>query len=188
MTKKYVRGAILGAFAVLAGFGPTRADEPFRTIFYNSVEPTLISGFDASQRTIKEPGNGAILSGLELDEVGDNPCFIRAHWWRFSGEDVPQELTTDFNICSKPVDGDESTLFPNARETKTGVRAIQVCNNGQNNHRLKGVKIFGAVVDQNDSGKVVADRHDACSPSSAPTASSRGRRSANAARARSPSA
>ena len=53
------------------------------------------------------------------------------------------------------VDGDKSIVFSKARDSKTGVRAIQVCNNGQNDHRLKGVKIFGASVDVVDSGKIV---------------------------------
>lgn len=119
------------------------------------IDSTAISGFDANRQTIREPGSSAVLYGLEMDEAGDKPCFIRAHWWRHTIEDVPQELTTVFDICSKPVDGDKSIIFPNARDTRTAVRAIQVCNNGQKNHRLKGVKIFGAFVDQNQSGKTV---------------------------------
>lgn len=136
---------------------PACAEDSFRSILIlpSDVVPTLISGIDANRQTVKEPGSSAILAGLEMDETGDKPCFIRAHWWRFTTDDVPQELTTDFNICGKAVDGDKSALFSNPRDTKTGVRAIQVCNNGDNNHRLKGVKIFGATVDQSQSGKVV---------------------------------
>jgi CubicO group peptidase (beta-lactamase class C family) len=159
MTRKNVLCAVAGGILPFLGFGLSAAyAEDFRSILVPTTAsvPTTISGFDASRQTAKEPGSSAILSGLEMNEVGDKPCFVRAHWWRFTTEDVPQELTSDFNICGKAVDGDKSALFQNARDTKTGVRAIQVCNNGQNNHRLKGVKIFGAVVDQNQSGKVVS--------------------------------
>ena len=159
MTRRTMICAAAGGLLWL-GFelSPAHAQDPFRSILVvpSDVSSTAISGFDASQRTIKEPGDSAILSGLEMDETGDKPCFIRAHWWRFTPENVPQELTTVFNICPKSLDGDKSILFPNARDTKTGVRAIQVCNNGQNNHRLKGVKIFAASIDQNQSGKVVS--------------------------------
>jgi CubicO group peptidase (beta-lactamase class C family) len=147
-----------GALAVLGASPRAVHGESVRSIVVDpaAVRPTLISGFDASQQTPKEPGNSAILSGLEMDETGDKPCFLRAHWWRFTTDGLPQELTTDFDICSKPVDGDKSALFENARDSKTGVRAIQVCNNGDNNHRLKGVKLFGAFVDRNNSGTVTS--------------------------------
>ena len=62
---------------------------------------TKISGFDAKHQTPKQPGEYAILSGLEFDETGDKPCLIISHWWRFSNDDDPQELTTEFNICRK---------------------------------------------------------------------------------------
>jgi CubicO group peptidase (beta-lactamase class C family) len=115
---------------------------------------TTISGFDAGHRTPKQPGDSAILAGLELDETGDKPCLIVSHWWRFTNADDPQEFTTEFDICGHKVDGDKSIVFADARANKVGVRAIQVCNNGSNNHRLKGVKIFGATIDKNSSGKV----------------------------------
>ena len=160
MNIKNVFLVVAGAILAFAGDSPQAlyADELFRSILVREIDigPTAISGFDASQQTVKEPGNSAILSGLEMDEVGDKPCFIRAHWWRFTLEDFPQELTTTFNICSQAVDGDKSAVFENARETKTGVRAIQVCNNNQNNHRVKGVKLFGAFVDRNESGTVTS--------------------------------
>ena len=159
MPDRILRGAMAATLALLPVFGShsVRADEVIRTIYVSpeSITPTAISGYGATRETIKEPGSNAILSGLEFDEVGDQPCFIRLHWWRSTTDDVQQEFTTDFSICSKKVDGDKSIVFPNARKTKTGVRAIQVCNTGQNNHRLKGVKLFGAWVDQGQNGTVV---------------------------------
>jgi|GEM_PF-2493440 len=129
--------------------------DTFRSIYTLDAETMPISGFGASEHTPREGGSSAILSGLDFDEVGDKPCYIRLHWWRHTLDNVPQEFTTDFDICSNNVDGDKSIVFPKARDSKTGVRAIQVCNNGQKDHRLKGVKIFGATVDVGDSGKVV---------------------------------
>ncbi len=148
---------LYASFVTLTGItvSSARADETLRSInAATGIEPTLISGFQGSDSTTKEPGSSAILSGLEFDEVGDKPCFIRSHWWRFTSENIRQEFTTTFNICSKTVDGDKSILFSNARTTKTGVHGIQVCNNGQNNHRVKGVRLFGATVDKDGDGQV----------------------------------
>ena len=154
--KNMICAIVVGGLSLLGlGLHPAHAEDFRSIVAVQDIDPTAISGFDANRQTTREPGSSAILYGLEMDETGDKPCFIRAHWWRHTIEDVPQELTTVFDICPKPVDGDKSIIFPNARDTRTAVRAIQVCNNGQNNHRLKGVKIFGAVVDQNQSGRVV---------------------------------
>jgi CubicO group peptidase (beta-lactamase class C family) len=156
-TAGYASAATIALISVLA-IPSAHADALFRsvTVLPADVTSTPISGFDASRQTIKEPGNSAILSGLEFDEVGDQPCFIRSHWWRSTTDDVDQEFTTDFDICAQRVDGDQSIVFSNARETRTGVRAIQVCNTGQSNHRVKGVKLFGAFVDQDQNGTVVS--------------------------------
>lgn len=110
-------------------------------------DDTPVSGFTAANRILREPGSHAILYGLDFDEVGDKPCLIVAHWWRFTDDGKPQDFTTRFDICSSPADGDKSIVFANARETKTGVRGIQVCNNSSSNHRLKGAKILGATID-----------------------------------------
>lgn len=152
------RFAVLSMLAGAAFPAASRATLPvMREIRSTGVTTdTAISGFTASQRTIRQPGGGAFLSGLDFDEVGDKPCFIRAHWWRFNSDNTPQELATTFDICSSHVDGDRSILYADARQTKTGVRAIQVCNNSSNNHRLKGAKIFGATLDQNGNGSVVS--------------------------------
>lgn len=147
---------ILGAFALLSFMSAHCAyADIFRNIYTLDTETLPISGFGASQHTTREGGSSAILSGLVFDEVGDKPCYIRFHWWRHTLDNVSQEFTTEFNICPNRVDGDKSIVFSKARDSKTGVRAIQVCNNGQDNHRLKGVRLFGALVDVIDSGKVV---------------------------------
>jgi CubicO group peptidase (beta-lactamase class C family) len=160
MTIKTTRYAIAVTIALIAvAAAPSaHADELFRSVTVSpaDITPTSISGFNASLQTIKEPGDSAILSGLEFDEVGDQPCFIRSHWWRSTTDDVDQEFTTDVNLCSQRVDGDKSIVFSDARETRIGVRAIQVCNTGQSNHRVKGVMLFGAFVDRDQNGTVVA--------------------------------
>jgi CubicO group peptidase (beta-lactamase class C family) len=146
------------AIVMLAGMRSAYADTSIRTVVVSptDVAATPISGYDAAQQTVKEPGDSAILSGLDFDEVGDKPCYIRSHWWRSTTDNIEQEFTTDFNICPRRVDGDKSAVYADARDSKTGVRAIQVCNTGQNNHRVKGVKIFGALVDRDQNGTVAS--------------------------------
>lgn len=134
----------------------SHAADPSRLVFEfsNTHQNTGISGFNAKSETIKEPGEDAFLYGIEFDEVGDKPCFILAHWWRNASDDVQKDFTTKFNICKKTVTGDQSLIFSNGASEQKAVSAIQVCSNNKNNHRIKGVKLFGSFVDRNSDGKV----------------------------------
>ena len=132
------------------------AADPSRPVFEfsNTHHQTGISGFSAESETIREPGNDAFLYGIEFDEVGDKPCFILAHWWRNTRDDTKNDFTTKFDICKKTVTGDQSLIFSNGASEQKAVSAIQACNNNKNNHRMKGVKLFGSFVDRNGDGKV----------------------------------
>ncbi|HEX6187008.1 MAG TPA: serine hydrolase domain-containing protein [Pyrinomonadaceae bacterium] len=125
----------------------------------NQIHTTGISGFKGSRREIKEPGANAFLQGLEFDEKGDKPCFIRAHWWRYTAESIadanlPEDFTTFFNICNSSANGDQKIVFSSTEEQRQAVDSIRVCSNNNNNHRVKGVELTSAFVDRNGSGKV----------------------------------
>lgn len=118
------------------------------------VNSSGISGFSSDKKTIRQPGNNAILYGLEFDEKGDKPCYINAHWWRFSSQNLPQELTTKFDICNSTPKVDKSLIFNSTASSRLAINSIQVCSNKKNNHRLKGVKVTAANIDNNNSAMV----------------------------------
>ncbi|MDX2504294.1 MAG: serine hydrolase domain-containing protein [Gammaproteobacteria bacterium] len=129
--------------------------ETFRYIL-TSASPNQasdVSGFTSTDKTTRQPGSDAILYGLEFDEQSDKPCYIKAHWWRHSGANLPDELTTTFNICKNTPKVQEALIFSSTTTNRLAVNSIQVCSNNKNNHRMKGVKITSTSVDKNESGK-----------------------------------
>lgn len=117
------------------------------------VQNTGVSGFQASQRVVKEPGSNAFLQGLEFDEKSDKPCFIRARWWRYTADSLRQDFTTIFDVCGSDAKSDQSLVFSYTDSMRQAVNSVRVCSNNSDNHRLKGVELGSAYVDRNSSGK-----------------------------------
>lgn len=120
----------------------------------NQLHTTGISGFKGSRQEVKEPGSNAFLQGLEFDEKSDKPCFIRAHWWRHTADNLTEDFTTFFDICKSDAKGDKSLIFSSTTVQRQAVDSVRVCSNNDKDHRLKGVELTSGFVDRNDSGKV----------------------------------
>src|SRR5687768_5796074 len=91
--------SLLILFACLAvSRHPTSATAPraetLRFIYADpaQAQSTGVSGFRGSRREVKEPGSNAFLHGLEFDEKGDKPCFVRAHWWRYTADSLSEDF------------------------------------------------------------------------------------------------
>src|SRR5687767_4242827 len=119
------------------------------------VVPTNISGSKGTSQIIKEPGSHAFLHGLDFDEKGDKPCFIRMHWWRHNSTELRSTFTTFFDICSGDADGDKSLVYDYSDSTHPAVTAIQVGSN-KDNHRLKGARVTFGFIDLAQSGTVTS--------------------------------
>jgi hypothetical protein len=93
--------------------------------------------------TTRQPPQGAFLYGIEANEKGDSPCFMKFHWWRKPGSGAPETLTTEFKTpeCPANMKGDKEAIYANAANQRVAVASLSVCNNGQSNHRLKGVEL-----------------------------------------------
>lgn len=118
------------------------------------VKDTAVSGFKGSQREVKVPGSNAFLHGLEFDEKGDKPCFVRAHWWRYTGDSLREDFTTIFDICKGDAKGDQSLVFSYSDTLRQAVTWVRVCSNNDKDHRVKGVELGSGYVDRNASGAV----------------------------------
>ena len=107
-----------------------------------SVTVPSASGYRGAVTT-RQPPQGAFLYGIEADEKGDSPCFMKFHWWRKPGSGAPETLTTEFKTpeCPANMKGDKEAIYANAANQRVAVASLSVCNNGQSNHRLKGVEL-----------------------------------------------
>ena len=120
------------------------------------VTSTGISGFSADDEATREPGSNALLYGLEFDEKKDKPCYIKAYWWRHSNENIRQDFTTIFDVCNTTPKGDKKLVFNTTPSRRLAIDSIRVCSNSKDNHRMKGIKITAAAIDENESG-IAAD-------------------------------
>ncbi|MCU1266247.1 MAG: hypothetical protein JWM21_2565 [Acidobacteria bacterium] len=130
--------------------------QTYRHIYVDNAHlfTTPISGFKSSKHDTLEPGSNAFLVGLEFDEKSDKPCFIRAHWWRYTAANPDEQLTTFFDICKSSAKGDQSLVFTSSTALRQAVDGIQVCSNNDKDHRMKGVKLSSAFIDRDAKGKV----------------------------------
>jgi CubicO group peptidase (beta-lactamase class C family) len=129
--------------------------ETYRHIYSGTeTHTTGTSGFKSSRRNVLEPGSNAFLQGLEFDEKGDKPCFIRAHWWRHTADNLGEDFTTFFDVCKSDAKGDQRLVFSYSDTLRQAVNSVRVCSNNDNNHRMKGVELTSAYIDRNNSGKV----------------------------------
>ncbi|HEX7316960.1 MAG TPA: serine hydrolase domain-containing protein [Pyrinomonadaceae bacterium] len=132
---------------------------PAETLRFISIDPALtrntgVSGFTGSKREVKEPGGSAFLHGLEFDEKGDKPCFVRMHWWRYTSDTTREDFTTIFDICKGDARGDKSLVFNYSDTSRQAVDSVRVCSNNDKDHRMKGVEVTSGYVDRNASGVV----------------------------------
>ena len=132
------------------------AAETLRYIYYdnNQMHTTGVSGYKGGKQGVQEPGSHAFLQGLEFDEKSDKPCFVRAHWWRYTIDNLREDFTTIFDICKSDAKGDQSLIFSYTDTLRQAVDSIRVCSNNDKDHRLKGVELSSGYVDRNDSGTV----------------------------------
>ncbi|HEX6186231.1 MAG TPA: serine hydrolase domain-containing protein, partial [Pyrinomonadaceae bacterium] len=130
--------------------------ETLRFIYADPAQsqPTGISGFKGSRHEVKEPGSNAFLHGLEFDEKGDKPCFVRAHWWRYTADSLSEDFTTIFDICKGDAKGDKRLVFSYSDTSRQAVDSVRVCSNNDKDHRLKGVELTSGYVDRKASGVV----------------------------------
>lgn len=132
------------------------AADTFRFIYSDNKQThtTGTSGYKGTKQDVREPGSSAFLQGLEFDEKSDKPCFIRAHWWRYTADSLRENFTTLFDICKGDAKGDQSLIFNSTDTLRQAVTSIRVCSNNDKDHRLKGVELTGGYVDRNGSGRV----------------------------------
>lgn len=132
------------------------------TITAGAVTSTNLSGYAGDDQTLREPGNDAFLWGIDFEETGDEPCYLRLHWWRANVSDRRQgEFETRFDVCDGNVGYTKKLRIPNAYTSEVeGLRAahaLKVCTNKKRNHRLKGATLYGSYIDRNDDGQVERD-------------------------------
>ena len=129
-----------------------------------SVESTERSGFAGPQETVREPGFNAFLHGLEFAETANKPCYLKAHWWRYTAQNQPSAFTTQFDICGKTAKVDDSLVFATKPDLRLAIDSVRVCSNQSDNHRIKGVELTAASVDrfasENVENKLQKDSFD----------------------------
>src|SRR4051812_886162 len=87
------------ALSVLISVGPVASAATMHSIFADTtVTESDVAGSKSTQVTPRVPSNNAFLWGLTFDETGDKPCFIKAHWWRFTSK-AREDFETSFDIC-----------------------------------------------------------------------------------------
>ena len=99
------------------------------------------------------PSDNAFLWGLTFDETDDKPCFIEAHWWRFTSK-AREDFSTLFDICKGKADGDKPAVFNSKDVLLPAVDSVQVCQASDKNPRLKGATLTAAAIDRNLLAKV----------------------------------
>jgi hypothetical protein len=143
---------ILTAFQLSPRYMATSAGtDTYRHIYVDNTQliSTLISGFKSTKHDSLEPGSNAFLVGLEFDEKSDKPCFIRAHWWRYTAANPDEQLTTFFDICKSSAKGDQSLVFTSSTALRQAVDGIQVCSNNDKDPHI-------------DSSRKSCTSHDSC--------------------------
>jgi CubicO group peptidase (beta-lactamase class C family) len=145
----HVACRIVLALSVLITVCPVAFAATAHSIFADStVTDSGVAGSKSKQVTTRMPGDDAFLWGLTFDETGDKPCFIDAHWWRFTSK-AREDFTTRFDICNNKADGDRSIVFHSNDVKLPAVDSVKVCQSSDNNPRLKGATLTAAAIDRN---------------------------------------
>ena len=136
------------ALTLLGALSPAAAGAEEIRFDAAGVTAQSLSGYKGAVTT-RQPPQGTFLYGIETNEKGDSPCFMKFHWWRKPGSGAPETLTTEFHMpkCTADMDGDKQAIYANAANERVAVASLSVCNNGQSNHRLKGVELQSRELD-----------------------------------------
>lgn len=135
--------------SVLIAVGPVASAATLHSIFADkTVTESGVAGSKSKQATNRVPGDGAFLWGLTFDETGDKPCFVEAHWWRFTSK-AREDFETRFDICNGKADGDRATVFRSNGVELPAVDSVKVCQSSENNPRVKGATLTAAAIDRN---------------------------------------
>ncbi len=147
ITPAFIRfGYLAPVFFLLAPPPPALADGAQVDVDAASIAANgSVSGFPSHQNfTTRQPGNGALLYGIRGGETRDHPCHLELLWSRQN--DTAHELfVTEWHRepCSADDRTDEEVRLSNPSPAE-GIAALEVCNNNQDNRRLKGVRITKA--------------------------------------------
>jgi hypothetical protein len=147
ITPAFIRTGYLGLVSfLLAAPPPALADGAQVDVDAASIAANgSVSGFPSHQNfTTRQPGNGALLYGIRGGETRDHPCHLELLWSRQN--DTAHELfVTEWHRepCSADDRTDEEVRLSNPSPAE-GIAALEVCNNNQDNRRLKGVRITKA--------------------------------------------
>lgn len=109
--------------------------------------PTGIAGSKSTRLTNHAPGDNAFLRGLTFDETGDKPCYVQAHWWRFTTKSRV-DFTTTFDTCKGKAVGDKAVVFNSKDVLLPAVDSVKVCQSSAKNPRLKGATLTAAAIDR----------------------------------------
>jgi hypothetical protein len=123
-------------------------------LWWDSDDWFGLSGFSGAWRTLNigdnvtldDSANEFAISGIGVQETQDKPC----HVWIF-GREMGISSSANDVIGEEELPGCNSfgslvTFHSVSFGTDRYVRAIRACNNNNNNHRLKGLKIKAALV------------------------------------------
>ena len=165
--------------ALLALSPADTSSTPARTlsITTGTAHTLSVSGVAGGSVDTRMPGGNAILWGLHLDEASDKPCDLELFWWRQDTSSRTQGLfKTTFRLCGDQTSsdgfvgvgysndyivwgmngiptGNPHVLSPSVFLAAHGLRA---CLNRRGD-RVKGVRLFGSTVNQDDAGEARRD-------------------------------
>src|SRR5262245_57263597 len=141
---RLVRIALMAAIALPAA--SARADGLPVDVDEASIADTgSVSGFPSRQNfTTRQPGGDAVLYGIRGDEKTDHPCYLELLWSRQTAS-VNELFTTKWyqEPCDGDLKGDEVVQLAKPPPAQ-GIAGLQVCNNSEDNHRLKRIRITKA--------------------------------------------
>jgi len=114
-------------------------------VLTGTLHKTNISGFLGNKReVIGSTSKYHAISSIVASENADKPCWLRLYKGSLNTQD--NFLSNWFDQCGPSTN---MKLVGYGEYSSIKVRGVRVCTNNKDNHRLKGIRLYGAKVNKN---------------------------------------